>query len=61
MLLILKLAPILVRGAWKEIKEGVEAPVERTAQLRNGPIYGVERQPYARAILQLETNLVCAV
>src|SRR5262245_40909041 len=51
---IVELAPILVGCAWQELEEGVEAPVERPAQLRYGAVDRVQRHAGSSTVAELK-------
>jgi hypothetical protein len=55
-----ELLDILVVGARQQIEEGVEAAIERAAQLRDGAVEGVQRQAGRRAVGQLQRRFLDA-
>src|SRR5262245_13349910 len=54
---VVELRAVVVAGARQELEEGVEAAVERAAQLRNGAVDRVQGQPGFFAVGQLQPGV----
>jgi hypothetical protein len=54
---VVELRAVVVAGARQELEEGVEAAVERPAELRNGAVDRVEGQPGFFAVGQLQPGV----
>src|SRR5258705_5241309 len=56
-----ELFDVFVVGAGQQIEEGVQAAIERAAKLGNRAVEGVQRQPGARAVGELQRAFVDAL
>src|SRR4029079_14436028 len=59
--LVAELLHVLVVGARKQAEEGIEAAIERSPELRNRAVKGVERQAGGGAVGQLQGGFLDAL
>src|SRR5256885_2253564 len=59
--LVAEFLEVFLVGARQQIEEGVEAAIERSTQLRNGAVEGVQRESGRRPIRELQRRFVDAL